>query len=208
VALLLRLYDLQEGAVRLDGRDVRDWPRRHLRRQFGVVLQEPFLYSKTIGANVRIGRTEASLDEVVEATTAADLHGAVQDFDRGYETLVGERGVTLSGGQRQRLAIARALITVPPVLVLDDALSAVDTRTEARILRALEQRRGRQTTLVIAHRLSSVRQADRILVLEHGAAVQLGSHEELVREAGPYRRLWEIQGALETEIRREAGGVA
>jgi len=208
IQLLLRLYDYEQGSIRLDGRELREWPRHQVRSAFGVVLQEPFLYSRTIGANVRVGRTEATLEDVVQATAAADIHRAIEDFDRGYETLVGERGVTLSGGQRQRLAIARALVKSPSILVLDDALSAVDTGTEARILSALEDRRGRRTTIVIAHRLSSVRHADRILVLEHGQIVQSGTHDELARTPGPYRRLWDIQGVLETEIEADVGGRA
>jgi ATP-binding cassette, subfamily B, bacterial len=195
IHLLLRLYDYDEGEILLDGRELRTMPRKLVRSQVGAVLQEPFLYSKTIGANVRLARTEAPLEEVVNATTAADIHGSIADFEAGYDTLVGERGVTLSGGQRQRLSIARALLKDPPILVLDDALSAVDTRTEARILRALNERRGRHTTIVIAHRLSSVESADRILVFEDGAVAQDGTHEELMMREGAYRRLWELQGA-------------
>ncbi|MCA9752246.1 MAG: ABC transporter ATP-binding protein, partial [Gemmatimonadetes bacterium] len=200
IHLLLRLYDVPAGMIHVDGIDLLEWPRGPLRSQIGVVLQEPFLYSRTIGANVRLGRMEATLEEVVEATSAADVHGAIMDFERGYETLLGERGVTLSGGQRQRVAIARAILKDPPLLVLDDALSAVDTVTESRILRALESRRGRQTTIVVSHRLSSVRHADRIVVLDHGRVVQQGSHTELAATEGPYRRLWEIQSELEDEI--------
>ncbi|MEZ5063556.1 MAG: ABC transporter ATP-binding protein [bacterium] len=200
IHLLLRLYDVPAGMIHVDGIDLLEWPRGPLRSQIGVVLQEPFLYSRTIGANVRLGRKEATLEEVVEATSAADVHGAIMDFERGYETLLGERGVTLSGGQRQRVAIARAILKDPPLLVLDDALSAVDTVTESRILRALESRRGRQTTIVVSHRLSSVRHADRIVVLDHGRVVQQGTHTELAATEGPYRRLWEIQSELEDEI--------
>jgi ATP-binding cassette subfamily B protein len=199
VHLLLRLYDYEEGSIRLDGRELSSLERSWTRAQVGAVLQEPFLYSKTIGANVKLGRTEADLEEVVEAATAADIHGSISGFEAGYDTLVGERGVTLSGGQRQRLSIARALLKDPPLLVLDDALSAVDTRTEARILEALRARSGRHGTIIISHRLSSVAHADRILVLEDGRIVQEGAHDELVRQPGAYRRLWEIQGALETE---------
>ena len=199
IHLLLRLYDYEEGSIRLDGRELTSLDRTWARAQVGAVLQEPFLYSKTIGANVKLGRTEADLEEVVEAATAADIHGSISGFESGYDTLVGERGVTLSGGQRQRLSIARALLKDPPILVLDDALSAVDTRTEARILEALRARRGRHGTIIISHRLSSVAHADRILVLEEGRIVQAGTHDELLRQAGAYRRLWKIQGALEAE---------
>ncbi|MBZ0266902.1 ABC transporter ATP-binding protein/permease [bacterium] len=196
IHLLLRLYDYDEGEILLDGQELRTLPRKLVRSQVGAVLQEPFLYSKTIGANVRLARTEAPLEDVVNATTAADIHGSISEFEAGYDTLVGERGVTLSGGQRQRLSIARALLKDPPILVLDDALSAVDTRTETRILRALNERRGKHTTIVIAHRLSSVAAADRILVFEDGAVEQDGTHEELMTRQGAYRRLWELQGSL------------
>jgi ATP-binding cassette subfamily B protein len=203
VQLLLRLYDHGEGSIRVDGRELRELDRKLVRSRIGVVLQEPFLYSRTLAANVRVGRHDASHEELVESASAACIHEAIEGFDQGWETLVGERGVTLSGGQRQRVAIARALLKDPPILVLDDALSAVDSRTEARILEALARRRGRRTTIVIAHRLSSIRPADRILVLEEGRIVQAGSHDELIDVAGPYARLWRIQGALEDEIDRD-----
>jgi ATP-binding cassette subfamily B protein len=193
VQLLLRLYDYEQGSIRLDGRELNTLSRRTVRSQIGVVMQEPFLYSKTIGANLRLGRSSATQDEIVASASAADMHGSIQGFEHGYDTLVGERGVTLSGGQRQRVALARALLKDAPILVLDDALSAVDTETEGRILEALRRRRGRRTTILIAHRLSSVRHADRILVLEKGAVVQAGTHGALLGEEGPYRRLWEIQ---------------
>jgi ATP-binding cassette subfamily B protein len=201
VQLLLRLYDYTEGSIRLDGHELRGLARQFVRAQVAVVMQEPFLYSKTIGANVRLGRSAATHDEIVASTTAASIHGAIQGFEEGYDTLVGERGVTLSGGQRQRVALARALLKDAPILVLDDALSAVDTETETRILAALRRRRGRHTTLVIAHRLSSVAHADRILVLEQGAVVQAGTHRELLAQEGPYRRLWRLQEETLSEVR-------
>jgi ATP-binding cassette subfamily B protein len=193
VQLLLRLYDYEHGSIRLDGRELKTLSRRSVRAQVGVVMQEPFLYSKTIGANVRLGRSAATQDEIVASASAADMHGSIQEFEQGYDTLVGERGVTLSGGQRQRVALARALLKDAPILVLDDALSSVDTETEGRILEALRSRRGRRTTILIAHRISSVQHADRILVLDHGAVVQAGTHGALLKEDGPYRRLWRIQ---------------
>ncbi|HMB68353.1 MAG TPA: ABC transporter ATP-binding protein, partial [bacterium] len=200
IQLLLRLYDHKQGTIRLDGRDLLTLPRSFVRGQIGVVLQQPFLYSRTVEANVRVGRAEATREEVTESAAAACIHGSIEGFERGYDTLIGERGVTLSGGQRQRLAIARALLKDPAILVLDDSLSAVDTRTEARILDALRQRRHRKTTILIAHRLSSILHADRILVLEEGRIAQSGTHHELVKQPGPYRRLWRIQNDLEDEI--------
>ncbi|MEE8104191.1 MAG: ABC transporter ATP-binding protein [Planctomycetota bacterium] len=203
VSVLLRLYDYQGGSLQLDGHELNTLSRSYVRSQIGVVMQEPFLYSRSVGANVRVGRGDASQYDVEASTMDACVHHSIKDFEQGYETLVGERGVTLSGGQRQRVALARALLKDPPILVLDDALSAVDTKTERRILEALSRRRGRRTSILIAHRLSTVAHADRILVLEAGRIVQSGDHESLVREEGPYRRLWRIQGALEEELERE-----
>jgi ATP-binding cassette subfamily B protein len=203
VNLLLRLYDYEAGSIRIDGHELRSLDRKAIRSRIGVVLQEPFLYSRTLSANVRAGRHDATHEELVESASAACIHEAIEKFEHGWETLVGERGVTLSGGQRQRVALARALLKDPAILVLDDALSAVDSRTESRILAALERRRGRRTTIVVAHRLSSIRHADRILVLEEGEIVQSGRHADLAATAGPYRRLWRIQGELEDEIERD-----
>jgi ATP-binding cassette, subfamily B, bacterial len=203
VRLLLRLYNPQSGAIRVDGRDVSKLSRSWLRRQIGVVMQDPFLYSRTVRENLRVGRTNASDELLVQAAQDAALHTAIERFEHGYDTLIGERGVTLSGGQRQRLALARALLRNPPILVLDDSLSAVDTGTEAHILRALRARKGRHTTLIIAHRLSSVMHADRILVLERGRALQLGDHKSLAQVEGPYRRLLNIQHDLDADISNE-----
>ncbi len=203
IRLLLRLYEYEKGSIRLDGRELNTLNRKYVRSQIGVVLQDPFLYSRSIEANLRVGRKDADADAILDAARDASIHEAIVEFTEGYDAMVGERGVTLSGGQIQRLALARALLKDPPILVLDDALSAVDTGTERRILEALEQRKGRHTTLVISHRLSSVIHADRIMVLERGRMVQLGSHEELIRADGTYRRLCEIQGNLEAEIRSD-----
>ncbi|MCL4155431.1 UNVERIFIED_CONTAM: hypothetical protein GTU68_057121 [Idotea baltica] len=203
IQLLLRLYEHDAGSIQFDGRPIEELPREFLRSHFGVVLQEPFLYSKSVRANLALGSMDASEEEMTQSTMAAAVHDSILEFKEGYETLVGERGVTLSGGQRQRIALARALLMQPKILVLDDALSAVDTETESRILEALEERRGKQTTILIAHRLSSVLHADKILVLDHGRILQAGNHAELIAEEGPYRRLWKIQGALEDEIQQE-----
>ena len=199
IRALLRLYPY-EGSVTLDGHELRETDRHWLRAQLAVVLQEPFMYSTSIDKNLRIGRPDAPDDARDRACADAALLDTIRNFPAGFDTEVGERGVTLSGGQRQRLALARALLKEPPVLVLDDSLSAVDTGTERHILDALRRRRGRQTTLIIAHRLSSVVDADRIVVLEDGELVQLGSHAELVRQPGLYQRLCAIQGALDDTI--------
>jgi ATP-binding cassette subfamily B protein len=206
VNLLLRLYDYERGSITLDGLEIKSLDRRYVRGQFGVVLQEPFLYSKTLRDNIKLGRPGAVDDEMVSAARAAAVHESIEAFDARYDTLVGERGVTLSGGQRQRCAISRALLKDAPVLIFDDALSAVDTGTEAVILERVGRRRGRHTTLLIAHRLSTLMHADQIAVLDQGRVVQLGTHEELVAQEGLYRRLWRIQGALAEDLRTELSG--
>ena len=203
IRLLMRLYPFHSGRILIDGLNVQDVDRLWLRQQIGVVLQDPFLYSRSIAANLRVAKPGAADGEIHEAAREAAIHDAITEFPAGYDEQVGERGITLSGGQRQRLALARALLKEPPILVLDDSLSAVDTDTERRILDALEHRRGRHTTIVIAHRLSSIRHADRILVMERGRLVQDGTHERLAAVAGPYRRLCDIQGLLDESIRRD-----
>ena len=200
MSLLLRLYDYQSGSIRFDGHELTDLDRQWVRAQFSVVMQEPFLYSKTIGENISLSRGGAVDDDVTEAARLADIHDTISSFGAGYSTMVGERGVTLSGGQRQRVALARALLQDTPVLLLDDALSAVDAETEATILEALRSRHGRRTTLVIAHRLSTLAHADKIIVLEGGRISQEGTHAELVEAEGLYRRLWTIQTSLENEL--------
>lgn len=201
--LLLRLYDYEQGSIRLDGRELSSLPRAWVRRQLGVVLQEPFLFARTLRDNLRLGRGDAPDHEIEEAARAACIHDTITSFPDGYGTLIGERGITLSGGQRQRVALARAILKRPPILLLDDALSAVDGETEALILDALRQRRGQATTLVIAHRLSTLAHADRVIVLDHGRVIQSGTHAELSVQEGLYRRLWEIQTSVRTDLQRE-----
>lgn len=194
--LLLRLYDYQEGSIRFDGRELNRLPRRWVRAQFCVVMQEPFLYSKSIGENIQLGKGVAEAEEIANAAQLAHIHDTISEFPHGYSTLVGERGITLSGGQRQRVALARALLRDAPVLLLDDALSAVDAETESVILDALRRRHGRRTTLVIAHRLSTLAHADQVIVLDQGRIIQRGTHAELTRRDGLYRRLWQVQNAI------------
>jgi ATP-binding cassette subfamily B protein len=201
--LLLRLYDYAEGSIQFDGRELSSLPRKWVRAQIGVVMQEPFLFSKTLRDNLRLGRGDAPDHEIEAAARAASIHDTILSFEHGYGTLIGERGITLSGGQRQRVAIARAVLKRPPLLILDDAMSAVDAETEALILNALRERRGRATTLVIAHRLSTLAHADRVIVLDHGRIIQTGTHAELSTQEGLYRRLWQIQTSVEADFQSE-----
>ncbi len=197
--LLLRFYDCDSGSILIDGMDLKDLDRDYIRQQFGVVLQEPFLYSRSIEENIRFGASRASQREVESAARAAYIHETILEFSDGYQTEIGERGVTLSGGQRQRVAVSRALLSHPPVLLLDDALSAVDNETEQRIIETLSARRGKRTTLLIAHRLSTLAHADQIIVMEKGRITQRGTHESLTNEDGLYQRLWRIQTQLKTQ---------
>jgi ATP-binding cassette subfamily B protein len=205
-ALLLRFYEPTGGRITVGGTPIREIGRRRLRARIASVLQPPFLFSRSIRDNVRIAHEDLPDADVRDAAEAAAVHGSIERFREGYGTVIGERGITLSGGQRQRLAIARALVRDADVLVLDDALSAVDAETERRILDAMRARRGRLPTLVIAHRLSTLAEADRIVVLEHGRVADQGTHAELVARPGLYRRLWEIQAELADEER--AAGAA
>ena len=195
--VLLRLYDYQSGSLTFDGMEMRDLDRRWCRHQFGTVMQEPFLFSKSIMENIRLGRPSAREQEVARVAQIAYIDDTIHQFPSGYKTLVGERGVTLSGGQRQRVALARAPLREAPVLLLDDALRAVDTETEEIILSALRERHGKMTTLVIAHRLSTLSHADKVIVMDKGRIIQSGTHRELCRTDGLYKRLWHIQNKTE-----------
>ena len=196
VQLLQRLYPITSGKITLSGVDIRDIERHHLRRNVGIVLQEPFLYSRTIGENIAIARPDASQEEITDAARTASVHDVIESFADGYETVVGERGVTLSGGQKQRVAIARMLLQNTPVLIFDDSLSAVDAETDAAIRDALHERR-HGTMFLISHRIATLRQADKILVLDQGRIVQTGTHAQLCAEDGLYRRVCVIQNELD-----------
>ncbi|MEZ0396207.1 MAG: ABC transporter ATP-binding protein [Anaerolineales bacterium] len=193
VNLIPRFYDVTEGAVLVDGHDVRTLDLTSLRRQIGIVLQTSLLFSDTIAANIAYGRPDASMDEIIAAAKAAQAHEFIMSFEKGYETVVGERGVTLSGGQRQRIAIARALLMDPRILILDDSTSSVDIQTEALIQQALERLMEGRTTFVIAHRLATVRRADLIVVMDRGRIVQTGTHEQLLAEGGLYKEIHDLQ---------------
>jgi ATP-binding cassette subfamily B protein len=192
-ALLLRFYDPQEGEVRVDGVPLARLDPGWLRRQIGTVAQEPILFSTTVADNIRYGRPDASDAEVEAAARAANAHDFIAAFPDGYKTRVGERGVQLSGGQKQRVAIARALLKDPRILILDEATSALDAESEHLVREALERLMKGRTTLIIAHRLSTVVGADRVLVIEKGVVSQAGTHAELVAHEGTYRRLVEKQ---------------
>ena len=202
--LLLRFYDYNSGSIRLDGVELREYPVGGLRRQIGIVEQEPFLFSRTIRENIVYGVARVVTDEEVEsAARAAAIHDIILTFSKGYDTLVGEKGVTLSGGQRQRVAIARTLLKDPRILILDDATSSVDTETEEQIREALARLMENRTSFVIAHRIQSVMNADQILVLDKGRIVQQGTHEELIQQDGMYKSIYDIQARIEQEVEQE-----
>lgn len=193
VNLLLHLYNAKSGMIFFDGRDINTIPLKTLRENIAYVPQDNFLFSDTLKANIAFGVEGEDMDAITEATQAACIHDSIALFPAGYDTIVGERGVTLSGGQKQRSSIARALMKDAPILILDDALSAVDTDTEEHILRNLKKNRAGKTTILIAHRISTIQNADMILVLDDGIAKELGTHEELMKLNGIYRDMFEKQ---------------
>jgi ATP-binding cassette subfamily B protein len=217
VHLLSRLYDLPDvspisslndpsesspnrGVITIDGIDIRRIARSHLRKHIGLCLQEPFLFSKTISENIKAAHNSIEMAEVQSAATVAMVHETIIDFSEGYNTIIGERGVTLSGGQKQRVAIARMLAGNAPVMIFDDSLSAVDTETDARIRAALRHRVKDAAVIIISHRISTLMQADKILVLKNGSIEDIGSHSELLEREGTYRRIFEMQAAGMEEI--------
>jgi ATP-binding cassette subfamily B protein len=211
VNLLPRFYEYSSGSLKLDGVELERYPRRYLRSQIGIVEQEPFLFSRTIRENITYGvERQVSDEEVQRAAEAAEIHEVIQGFPNGYNTLVGERGVTLSGGQKQRVAIARTLLKDPRILILDDATSSVDTETEARIREALQSLMVGRTTFIIAHRVQTAMDADLLLILDKGRIVERGTHDELLAKRGIYHRIYELQARIEDELQSEieAVGVA
>ncbi|MCB9421120.1 MAG: ABC transporter ATP-binding protein [Ardenticatenaceae bacterium] len=191
--LIPRFYEATEGRVLVDGHDVRDLQVKSLRQHIGIVLQDPFLFSQTIAENIAYGRSQATMDEIIAAAKAARVHEFTVGFPEGYETRVGERGVTLSGGQKQRIAIARALLTDPRILILDDSTSSVDTETEHLIKEALDILMEGRTTFIIAQRLLTLKNADYILVLDKGQIVERGTHDSLLAQDGLYRQIYDLQ---------------
>lgn len=191
--LIPRFYDVTEGEVLIDGINVKDFDFYTLRSQIGFVLQEPFLFSSTIKANIAYGKPDATMEEIMDAAKRADAHNFIMELPEGYDTLLGERGMGLSGGQRQRISIARAICMNPKILILDDATSAVDMETEFAIQQAMQAVMKDRTTFIIAHRISSIKHADQILVFEEGKIVERGVHDELIKNGGPYERIYNIQ---------------
>ena len=202
--LLFRFYDLDRqagGAIRIDGQDIRDVTQDSLRASIGIVPQDTVLFNDSIYYNIAYGRPTATRDEVIAAARAAHIHDFIESLPKGYDTPVGERGLKLSGGEKQRVAIARTLLKNPPVLLFDEATSALDSRSERAIQHELDQIARHRTTLVIAHRLSTVVHAQQILVMDHGRIVERGTHDELVRADGLYAQMWALQ-----QQRAAAGG--
>ena len=193
VKLLLRFYELHSGTITLDGIDIREVDLTDLRQSIGLVSQDVFLFHGTVKENIAYGNNTATEEQIIEAARIAEAHEFISNLPQGYDTIVGERGQKLSGGQRQRIAIARAVLKNPPILILDEATSAVDNETEAAIAKSLEKITRNRTTIAIAHRLSTIRHADCIYVLEYGKIVERGTHEELLAKEGVYNNLWRVQ---------------
>ena len=196
VHLLTGLLDYTEGSITIDSVELKEIQKKCLRKNVSIVLQEPFLFSKTIYDNIKISRKDADKSKVYAAAKIASVHDVISEFSGGYDTLVGEKGVTLSGGQKQRIAIARTIINDCPILIFDDSLSAVDTQTDNEIRKAIKSLRKKCTTIIIAHRISSAQDADHIIVLENGRITQNGNHQQLVNQPGLYKRIYEIQTAM------------
>ncbi|MHA1167200.1 MAG: ABC transporter ATP-binding protein [Candidatus Hodarchaeales archaeon] len=214
--LIYRLYDVNSGVVKIDGMDVRDWNLNSLRRNVGVIEQDTFLFSTSIKANISFGKMDASKEEIIAAARAAQAHDFITTFPEGYDTVVGERGVTLSGGQKQRVAMARGFLADPRILIMDDATSAVDAETEAKIQKAIEKVMEGRTTIIISHRLSTLKNANKIAFMEKGRIIKIGSHEELIRSFEPYRNIFkrymalppvELQTRQENALVKNGGGI-
>lgn len=200
IALLSRFYEPNQGTILLDGKPLEEYDKTYVRNRIGVVLQKSFLFSTTIKNNISYANPTASEEEIITSAKAASIHHIMDDvFPQGYDTVVGEKGVTLSGGQKQRVTLARTLLEKPDILVLDDATSAVDTETEYNIQQALQTHMDNKTTFIIAHRITAVQGADKIIVLDKGKVTNVGSHEQLIKEAGFYKEIYQVQAAIEED---------
>lgn len=206
--MLMRMYEYHDGHIYIDGVELREIEKHYLRSHLGVVLQEPFLFSKTVYDNIAIANRKADRSKIMMAAQAASLEKDIKTFQQGYDTVVGEKGTTLSGGQKQRVAIARVLVSEKPILIFDDALSAVDTQTDLMIREALSNMNDKTTTLIITHRMTTAKEADKIIVIEDGVVQAVGNHQTLSKQKGLYQDLWNIQGKLEEEFLKtiEEGG--
>jgi ATP-binding cassette subfamily B protein/subfamily B ATP-binding cassette protein MsbA len=193
ISLIARFYDPLEGKILIDGINLKDLTISSLRNQISIVLQDIFLFNGSVAENIAYGSKETSIEDIVKAATIARAHDFINDLPEGYDTVIGERGIKLSGGQKQRLSIARAVLRNTPILILDEATASVDVQTEIQIQQAIQELAGSRTIIVIAHRLSTVKQADKILVLKEGEIVESGTHNELVNQDGLYRQLCEVQ---------------
>lgn len=198
--LLVRMLEYEKGSIKIDGVELKDITKRHVRRNIGIILQDPFLYAKTIYENISIADRSLNEHEVFDAAKTAAIHEDILTFDKGYQTLVGEKGITLSGGQKQRIAIARMLVLNKPIMIFDDSLSAVDTKTDYNIRKALKEKNHNLTSIIITHRIATAKEADKIIVLEDGKVSAIGTHEQLAKQEGLYKSLWDIQGNLEEEF--------
>ncbi|MDE7105624.1 MAG: ABC transporter ATP-binding protein/permease [Anaeroplasmataceae bacterium] len=198
--LLTRMLEINEGRILINGVSIADIEKKHLRKNLKLVLQDPFLFSKTIYENVAIEDLRIPSEAIYDAARTAAIHTEIEKFERGYKTIVGEKGTTLSGGQKQRIAIARMLVKNSKVIIFDDSLSALDTKTDLMIRKALKKKSADQTMIIITHRSTTAKEADQIIVLDHGSVAQIGKHEELVHQEGLYKELWGIQGELEKEF--------
>jgi ATP-binding cassette subfamily B protein len=205
-SILVRLLDYQSGSIKIDGVELKEISKHWIRSHIGIILQDPFLYATTIYENIKIGLKDIDPEKVYEAAKMAAIHNDIVNFDKGYDTLVGEKGVTLSGGQKQRVAIARMLLLKKPVIVFDDSLSAVDTTTDLSIRNALKNNNRKLTSIIITHRITTAKEADKIIVLEEGKVAAVGNHEQLSNQEGLYKSLWDIQGALEDEFLKLVSG--
>lgn len=201
ISLLMKFYEPDKGMIRIDGRDINEYSRPFLRSKMGVVLQRPFLFSTSIKENIAYANPDTHIDEIVESAKVANIHDIINDdFPNSYETVIGEKGVTLSGGQKQRVTLARTLLKNPDILILDDSTSAIDTETEFEIQKALRSITRSKTTIVIAHRITSVQDCDRIIVLDKGRVIEEGTHDELIENNGFYKKIFDIQVSIEDEI--------
>ena len=200
IYLLSRLYEPSKGDIYINHHNLKDINKNYLRENVGIVLQEPFLFSRTIMSNLKISRPDIDENEIYDATSIAAVHDVIKEFDQGYDTIVGEKGVTLSGGQKQRVAIARTLVKKTPILIFDDSLSAVDTQTDAKIRKSLKEVFNKCTTIIITQRVASAKDCDNIFVIEDGRITQSGTHEELIQKEGLYKRINELQTNTESEV--------